>query len=738
VCIACAACLTGPGARSLAAADSPGPNSQAANPTRGSEAANPSWGSQWVNINPGAGGAFTAIGAGPTGVIVAGSDLAGACRSLDHGASWDVIGAARGLARTHVSSVAFDPSDARILYLGAEDGIYRSADAGERFRPVLPSVFASAIAVAPSDPSIAYAGCSTGYNELDAQVYRSADRGMSWRKVSATLPSGLRILKLIVDPSEPRRIYLVSGPDLFTDHAESALYRSVDGGTAWSRIAQNLGNVADMDLDPGSPAVLYATTEDAVYRSGDGGATWTLKARHGGAVLVRAARPGIVRVVDVSLEPSDWSAGVWESRDGGNSWARKSSPQLWDLGWQSPAWALGPNRYGLAKTLGRDLSNPDAIYWVDAQFVLGSTDGGKSFANLYTREVKDGWWRGRGIDNAAVLALAVSESEPGRIFAGSFDIGLWRSLDGGASWQSCNERAWTGAWRGHGGNTDAIVLDPARPGTVWAAMGEKVDHATLVRSDRSGGPGSWTETAHGLPRGFIAGLSLDRTSPVKRRTLFVTSNGDVFRSSDDGRSWSRVLGGADCRATAVEWASGAVVYAGGERGLWRSSHGGDPGSWAGVGAREMKGETVGRLRDFQWEGVHAIVVDPVRAGRVYVTAYGAGRGLYASDDRGASWKKLRTSDFARSVAVDGAGVIYLTTSPACRAGGPAEGSEGILRSEDGGRTWVSLADGLAWPFGGPVAIDPANSRRIFLGSPGTGFLVRTLPARAAAPAPRDP
>jgi photosystem II stability/assembly factor-like uncharacterized protein len=223
-----------------------------------------------VNINPGAGGAFTAIGAGPTGMIVAGTDLSGACRSLDRGASWDVIGAARGLAHTHVSAVGFDPADARILYLGAEDGIYRSADGGQSFRVAFPAVYTSAITAAPSDPSIVYAGCSTGYNTLDAQVYRSADRGVSWSKASR-LPEGLRILKLVVDPSDARRIYLVSGSDMFTPNAESVLYRSVDGGSTWTRLRPGPDDVDDMDLDPGAPSVLYATTQEpAIFRSTDG------------------------------------------------------------------------------------------------------------------------------------------------------------------------------------------------------------------------------------------------------------------------------------------------------------------------------------------------------------------------------------------------------------------------------------------------------------------------------------
>ena len=627
--------------------------------------------------------------------------------------------------------MGFDPLDARIIYLGAEDGVYRSSDGGGEFHAVLDSVFASAIAVAPSDPSVVYAGCASSYDAADGQVYRSLDRGLEWRRVSTRLPRGLRVLKLVVDPTEARRIYMLSGGDLFIPGAARSLHVSSDGGVTWSLLGEELDGMADVDLDPGSPNILYLTTlgwrRGRVFRSADGGATWSFKGPHGGALLVAPGRPGVVRVVEVNRDPSDRNSGVWESRDGGETWLRRSSPSGWHTGWQSPTWALSRNRYGIAKTLGRDLSNPDAIFWVSSQFVLASFDGGRRFEDLYTREVRRGWWRGRGIDNVAVLTLAISEADPPLVFAGSFDIGLWRSLDGGESWQSCNEAAYTGAWKGHGGNTATVLLDPLRSGTAWAAMGETVDRATLVRSDRWGGLGSWQASADGLPRGFVNGLSLDRASPAARRTLFVTANGDVFRSTDDGWSWSRVHPCGTCRTTAIE-SDGRTVYAGGESGLWRSDRSGDPGSWAEVGPTEMRGESNGSVREFQWEGIHQILPDPGRDGRVYVAAYGPGRGLYCKDDRGGAWRKLHAGNYVRGVAADpmNPGVLYVTSSSAYRAGSQALGSEGILRSADGGHTWSPLNDGLAWPFGGPVVLDPSEPSRVLMGSPGAGFQARTL------------
>ena len=186
-----------------------------------------------------------------------------------------------------------------------------------------------------------------------------------------------------------------------------------------------------------------------------------------------------------------------------------------------------------------------------------------------------------------------------------------------------------------------------------------------------------------------------------------------------------VFGGGACRTTAVDPADGNVVYVGGERGLARSTRRGDPGTWTAVGPRELRGDGGGPAREFAWHGVHQIVPFP---GGAYVAAYGEGRGLYRSVDRGATWLRLLAGDHVRAVAVDPANpaLICVTSSPAWRSGGVAHGSEGVVRSADGGRTWAPLNDGLAWPFAGPVVLDRAHPRRILIGSPGTGYQRRTL------------
>ena len=92
----------------------------------------------WIRSNPGGGGALTAVGAGPTGAILVGSDLSGAYLSQDKGRSWQSIGLAQGLTDDYVASVGFDTQDGNIFYLGTRRGIFRSSDGGQTVQPVLP------------------------------------------------------------------------------------------------------------------------------------------------------------------------------------------------------------------------------------------------------------------------------------------------------------------------------------------------------------------------------------------------------------------------------------------------------------------------------------------------------------------------------------------------------------------------------------------------------------------------
>ncbi len=705
----------------------------------------------WQRTNPGGGGAFNAIGAGPSGIILAASDLSGAYLSRDRGQTWEAIGAFRGLTVTHVSSVGFDPKAADILYLGTEAGIFRSANAGRTWRSVLPHGYITDITISPSNPRVGYAAFHSRYDVADGRIYKSTDRGNTWRPISgSTLPGNLHILDVIVDWEDENVVYLLAGEGRFAC-GPAVLYESADGGVTWSRVAAHLGQIAHVALDPQDANVLYLTTYGDVWNPGytcvhddpHGGylyrgkynGTWTWEQlTHPDDLGSRnlwvwpdADDAHALRVIDMDYPQ------IWESTDRGQTWYDLGSKEGWDTGWVNADFAYGHSFNGDAKTLGLDLSDPDALLWVDGQFIWATRDDGRSFGPLFTDEVAPGKWRSRGADNIVPFDLAIN-ADATHVYLALADLGCFRSDDGGKTWQNCNEKAYVGAWEGYGGNSMTVAADPTRPQVVWITQaGDSIesDPHILLRSDNYGA--TWTPSHAGLPVGIPSGLSVDPHSPPTRRTLFITVDGDVYRSQDDGYTWSRVLNCNGCRYTAVDAYDGNLVYAGGEAGFWRSTQGGAWGTWEQTGLPEMIGTLSHEFWDTYWEGVAAIRPDPSHPHGVYAAVFGEGRGLYRSRDGGLTWEHLLTNDFVRDVAVApwNSDVLIVATSSALDAGGYDPASRGVLLSTDGGQTWTPFNEGLAWPFASRLQFTPIPPYILWLASPGTGYHHRAfaLPVR---------
>ncbi|HGY10731.1 MAG TPA: hypothetical protein ENK37_11895 [Oceanithermus profundus] len=688
----------------------------------------------WAFTNPGGGGAFHAIGAGPTGVLLAGSDLSGAYISKDGGQSWSAIGALRGLGgfwTTHVSAVGFDPQDPDILYLGTEEGLFRSRDGGHRFERVLEEGYITDVRFAHERPEVGYLAWHPEYNAAAGAVFRSEDRGLSWRKVG-NLPSGLRILKLLVHPSNPDVVYALSGEDRFTC-GEAALFRSEDGGQGWRRVAAEAGQIIDAALDPAEPDALYLSSYGDVWDEG-------YRCVHDdpdGGFAYRAVREGNrLRLTRLSEDLGPRNLLLWPARDrlrvvdlderevwtnAGGSWQRLGGWDDWEWGWTSPDHSFGTSPGGDAKTIAPDPKDPEVLYWTDWQFLYATHDGGRRFAQIVSDEVSPGRFRSRGVDNIVPFELAL-DADGHHVYAALADLGCFASDDYGESWRSCNQEPYSGSWGRAGGNSLTLAADPERPGVVWIGQAQDIeeDH-TLLKSTDFGA--HWQPANDGLPGTILSGLTIDPKSPKERRALFVTAGGDVYKSGNDGLSWTRVLACGGCRYTA---ARGGLVFAGGEAGLWRSADGG--GRWERVGPPVFTGEDNPDFWDSGWSGVAAIRFDPHDEERVYVAVFGEERGIYMSDDAGRTWSRVLAGDFLWDVRVDpgDAKVLYAASSSALFSGGYDPGSRGVLMSRDGGAHWETLNEGLAWPFARRLVPD-AERGVLWLVSPGLGFARRPLP-----------
>lgn len=681
----------------------------------------------WQAGNPGGGGAFAHIAVGPTGVLLAASDLGGAYLSQDHGQSWSTLGPASGLDQTHVSCAAMHPSSPQIYLVGTEAGVYSTADSGAHFQHTLTTGYIEALAFAPSDPQRVFASWHSAWDLADGAVMRSDDGGGTWQQISTNLPAGLRLLHLVVGADDPDLVFALSGAGRFAQ-GPAQLFRSTDGGITWSASVLPSRTI-DVARDPHDPARFFATVDGLspnqpgeLLVSSDRGLSWAHVADHGGIVWPDSQAPGHLRMFDPRHQFTwDAAQGFFDSTDGGASWTQLPGIATWKGGWSPSPFAWTEGFDGPRKSVAFDPTDPNHLVWVNSQFVYGTFDGGHHAEQLFTDEMAPGAWRSRGFDNVVPATLAVNETNASEVFAGYFDLGLWRSLDGGESWRSCNQPALTGGWNGAGGNTMSVICDPVVPGRVWATMAAEIgDPAHLITSADHGT--TWQVVGAGLPFVPLGSLALDPSSPSSSRVLFVSAAAKLYRSSDGGQSWQLVLGGAPITTVTVDPTRPTVVLAGGRSGLWRSDQAGQAGTWQAFGPTAFAGSGPVDPWDDSFDGVAAIAASPTLPGHLFVAVRGTG--LYSSLDDGATWHQDLANPHLFALAMSPAqpGLVYLTSSSAGLAGGLAPSSLGVLRSLDGGKTWTSFSPALAFPMASALALSATDPKRVFVASPGAGVL----------------
>ena len=390
-----------------------------------------------------------------------------------------------------------------------------------------------------------------------------------------------------------------------------------------------------------------------------------------------------------------------------------------------------------------------------------------------------------------MTALDVNDGNSDVVYAGGYDVGFWVSRNHGASWSryqpDYNHKDASGnydyrkyvwgvggngqnvpadiAKHGDGTNISTLLNDPAREAVVWASFSsEQYDAKSGLFKSTDYGE-TWVLTKiykNGTELSFdqivrVHGLSLDKSSSITNRTLYISVDGDIYKSVDDGLTWNNVFLNGGLKFTAVgQTQSGqTVVYAGGENGLYRFVQGGN--SWESVGTSEMQASVSPIRTDIvptypgnvpPWEGVFDIETDPNISGRVYVTVYGAGKGLYRSNDAGNSWTKIYgingLENYMRGVAVasQDSDVIYISSSEAYHSGLTYTNSSGIRYSTDGGQTWQDANANTAWNFGGMMEIESGQNPNLWVSVPGTGpqytpvtSLASVLPPKATLVSP---
>ncbi len=393
------------------------------------------------------------------------------------------------------------------------------------------------------------------------------------------------------------------------------------------------------------------------------------------------------------MAPTD--GGVWKSTDYGRTWNPIFDGQ--DTG-SVGALAVAPSDpsiiyVGSGEGLRRpDLSVGDGIY--------KTTDTGKTWTHLGLR------------DGQQVNGLAVDPRDSNHVFAAvmghpygpNAQRGLYRSLDGGVTWQKV---------LGKDENTGAatVVLDPNNPDVVYASLWASRNPPWRLQSSltlyqdggvfkSTDGGTTWRQLNNGLPKGVSrVGIAVSKSDSNRVYAWVTDANGcGIYRSTNAGASWSkvnteeRICGrGDDFSGITVDPADPEVLYVANTT-TYRSVNGGK--TWTGI-----KGAPGG-------DDYHTVWIDPTNRN---IIVLGCDQGATLSVNYGQTWSSWYNQPSAQFYHV-----ITDNRFPYWVFGGQQEsGSAEVASRTEDGDVWIRYWHPVGAPEYAYVAPDPLHPNIIY-------------------------
>lgn len=585
------------------------------------------------------------------------------------------------------------------------------------------------IVVHPTDPNIAYIGAASG------GIWKTTDGGATWQDVGVNLES-LTFGAIALNPLNPNTVYAGSGEAYI--YGGYGLYKSLNGGTSWTRITNGFGaytNFRAIKVSPTDTNYVYAALtgqdwlvnpapgNEGLWRSTNGGTTWTRTGNyyHGDDVLPHPTTAGRVYAATGAY----WSgtAGFYFSSNSGSTWTLRNSGLPASntieriLLARSPAstaalWALvhtvSPDQMTLYKTTNEGVSwtsigptiTCDGGWWNllvavnpsdTSEIYLGenelrrSTNGGASYSHVGGAY----WDQSMHVD---FQGFAFAPSNPAIRYCIS-DGGVYRSSNSGSTWVSVNNNLSTVQYYRIGSHTtnQNIIIGGAQDNGIYRTT--------------NGGSGTWTlvSTGDGMETFF------DYSNP---NTVYSsTQNGWILKSTSGGNwgTWSGVQ-----PATSDSWAwltpffmhptDNLTLYTASQR-PWKSTNGG--ASWS-----DLAGSALTTY------GVNTMAQSPVQPNNLMLSegAWASDPDIYVTSTGGAPWTNIKANigGAARHISR----IIFHPSQPSTVfivRSGFTSGSPGnkIYMSTNLGSTWQNLTGDLPDVPHSDLFIDPLNTSHMY-------------------------
>ena len=511
------------------------------------------------------------------------SEERGIYRSSDGGATWEKV--LYVSARAGASELAMDVTNPRILYAGFWDhlrrpwvvesggpgsGLWKSTDGGdswEKLETGLPELMGkTAVDVSPVDPDLVWALIEAEGDE--GGLYRSDDAGGSWKLVNEERVLRARAwyyIEVYADPQDENTVYVMNAPFL----------RSVDGGKTFQQVAVPHGDNHDLWINPKDNRVMINANDGGANITFNGAATWSTQRNQPTAQFYRVNADNRFPYY-VYAGQQDNSTVAIASRTSGAG-----------IGWKD--W----HAVGGCETahVAFDPDDPVLVYAGCYQGIITEYDDRTGM----DRDIMAYPFLGLGMTPLDMKyrfnwnAPIVTSPHDRRVVYHAGNV-LLKTEDRGRSWTEISpdltrdEKAKQGPGgtpitnEGAGGenyNTIMYVVEsPHEPGTIWVGTDDG-----LVQITRDGG-GAWENvTPDDVGEAMINSIEVSPHDPATAyiavtRYKFNDLTPHIYRTSDYGRSWRRIVRGIDdeawVRVVREDPVRPGLLYAGTETGVYVS------------------------------------------------------------------------------------------------------------------------------------------------------------------------
>jgi photosystem II stability/assembly factor-like uncharacterized protein len=709
--------------------------------------------SNWIKLGPGGGGAtfIPTFAHGNPNQFVVRCDMTGTYITSDGGDSYSQTNFPNG-----ATAYAYDPSDERILYAG-NNALHRSTDGGKTWQQLFPHpsevketkysgdhasfrITTKGGSLYPEENAHVHhirvdaSDTRTIYFSMGRYLFRSTDGGEHWNRYE----TDAMIVGLYTNATSAKDIlYILTARALNKFNKETAeITTQALPEEMVPVISLTAGTKANSDAiifyalhnaDDDNPDDEFGETQ--LWISRDAGATWN---RSLDKVLTNDGNTPSYSMVACAEKDAGTAYLVCnrykETLNDGTTryWygALKSSNEgeSWEWVWKGGG---GSGRYGVKD--GQGVANlTDA--WTEKAFggeyirlidagvypddgnvaivtdwyrTMKTTDGGKTWREIYSVAHPDGSFTSRGLDVTTTYGVHFDPFDPQHIAISYTDIGYHHSFNGGKSWIRSAEGVpseWVNTcyW---------VAFDPEVKGKLWSVWsslhdfprGKMTRNPNWKKYGKGGvcvstdGGKTWQPTVEGM--GFdspATSIVVDPKSPPGQRTLYasVYSKG-VFKSTDDGKTWTLKNNGIGPNTAAFE----LTLSPNGDLFLTISA---TPAHTDGKAGLDFSSGAVYRSKDGAetWTKLNVndgllfpngIEVDPKDPNRVFLGC----------------WSDITLSDLV------GGAVVRRFNAENKTLDMPG----GIFLSEDGGDTWQSIFDPEQYVY--DVTIDPRHPGRVY-------------------------